>query len=341
MGSSAQWTPDSKTLYVFDNAELNTPSTCTGTPLITGHSDTLYVYNVNSGWSTYPLPPSPLPASSLPSCTTPPNVATTAPIQTPAITIPGVGAYLSGSPTVAHTWCPSGTAGNSASIVFYPQGDSVATQTDVLTATTDGQHILGAALAGGAVSLSDIGITLPTTTSASGAVTPAECSSVGGALSPLTITHTLANVPVAGVAATAVNQVIPAPNSGLAFITYSGDTAGAALPYYVPGTGGAAGTVGYVPLTGAAAITAPLVGAFSPDDSYFFVGTDGDNLVHYISIPSALTTATLPTDTQQIAPNLPTCTPISAGGTDSGCTYTGSGSIAPVTAIGVRPRSTT
>jgi hypothetical protein len=260
------------------------------------------------------------------------------PYQTPAITIPGVGAYLPGTPTVAHTWCPSGTAGNSASIVFYPQGDSVPTQTDALAATTDGQHILGAALAGGAVTLSDIGVTLPTDVATN---TPATCSSSGGVLSPFTISHTLASVPVTGVTATAVNQVVAAPNSSLAFVTYNGDTAGASLPYYLTGTGGAAGTVGYVPLTGASAITAPLVGAFSPDDTYFFVGTGGDNLVHYISIPATVTGATPPTDSLQIAPNLPTCVPVSAGGNDNGCTYTGTGSIAPVTAIAVKPRSTT
>ena len=38
-----------------------------------------------------------------------------------AVTIPGVGAYISGNPTVAHTWCPSGTVGN-VNIVFLPAG---------------------------------------------------------------------------------------------------------------------------------------------------------------------------------------------------------------------------
>ena len=34
-----------------------------------------------------------------------------------ALTIPGVGAYLSGNPTVAHTWCPSGTSAITPAIV--------------------------------------------------------------------------------------------------------------------------------------------------------------------------------------------------------------------------------
>jgi trimeric autotransporter adhesin len=316
MGTAAQWTPDGKTLYITDSAAAGA-----------GHSDTLYVYNVNTGFTSYPLGAS---GGANPGA------------QNLAITIPSVGAYLSGNPTVAHTWCPAGTVGNTAATVFYPQGDSVPALTDVLAATTDGQHILGAALAGGAVTLSDIGIKLPTTTSPAGAVTPAPCpDSAAGVMSPLIITHTLAEVPVGGLSATAVNQVVPSPQSKLAFITYDGDTAGAKLPYYIPGTGGAAGTVGYVTLTGDADITAPLTGAFTPDDSLFFVGTAGDNLVHYISIPQKVTPATPPTDTQQIAPNLPSCIPLSAGGNDAGCTYTGSGTVVPVTAIVVKPRSTT
>jgi len=45
-----------------------------------GHTDTLYVYNANTGWTTYDLSSSGG-ASNL------------------AVTIPGVGAYLSGNPT--------------------------------------------------------------------------------------------------------------------------------------------------------------------------------------------------------------------------------------------------
>jgi hypothetical protein len=335
MGASAAWTPDAKTLYVFDNANLNTPASCTGTPLITGHTDTLYVYNVNTGWSTYPLPPSPLPAGAIPSCTAEPNSASAGPIQTPAITIPGVGAYLPGSPTAAHTWCPVGTYANGVSTIsaFYPEVEELATETDVMAATTDGQHILGASLDSGVLSLTDIGVTIPTaacpettTGVAPNQLTTMSALAIGHPATPFT------TVPVSGVTATTVNQVVPSPTSKLAFITYNGDTASAQLPYYVPGSG-----VSYVPLTGTT-VTAALFGAFAPDDTLFFVGTGGDNLVHYITIPTSVSTATPPTDSQQVAPNLPACTP---GGTDLGCTYSGSGTIAPVTAIVVKPRSTT
>src|ERR1035437_8682915 len=85
MGNAAAWTPDSKTLYVTDSADLNNlpANIAAGT---TGHTDTLYVNNVNTGWTTYPL--------------------TVPGAQRLALTIPGIGAFLRGEKTVAHTWCP-------------------------------------------------------------------------------------------------------------------------------------------------------------------------------------------------------------------------------------------
>jgi hypothetical protein len=328
MGTAAEWTPDSKTLYITDSATAGA-----------GHTDTLYVYNVNTGWTSYPLAPS---------------GGTNPGAQNLAVTIPGVGAFLSGNPTVAHTWCPEGTVGDSASILFYPQGpqtpvadNSIDALTDILAATTDGNHILGASTAGtpatgGDITLTDIGVTIP----ALNCLPPAADNdplAIGDALLPLALTTSVLYTPTITADAAAVNQVVPSPNSSVAFVTYtpptSGATAPAKLPYYLPGSG----TVDYVALGGSAAssITAPLSGAFTPDDSYFFVGTAGDNLVHYIGIPSSITSATPPTDTQQIAPNLPSCIPVSAGGNDIGCTYSGTGSVAPVTAIAVKPRSTT
>ena len=157
MGNAAAWTEDIKTLYITDNANLNTPLSCGSNLPITGHSDTLYVYNENTGWTTYPLPPSPLPPSQIPSCTAQPNTYNAALSQTPAITVPNVGAYMRGNPTVAHTWCPSGTVGNYTSMSFYPVGDSVPVESDALASTFDGKHILGAQwLSGGGIELSDM-----------------------------------------------------------------------------------------------------------------------------------------------------------------------------------------
>jgi hypothetical protein len=357
MGAAAAWTPDSETLYIVDNALLNTPSACS-TALITGHSDTLYVYNVNTGWTTEPLPPSPLPDSARPSCTTAPNSALPLTAQTPAILTPGVGAYLRGSPTVAHTWCPTGTVGNNSTIQFYPEDPKaadVSVQSDVLNSTLDGAHILGATANGVSITLSDIGVTIPTTacpeTTTGTGTSQVQTLSALSTNPTLTGTVTLTGGP--GITISAVDQVVTgaAPTTsfattaaGIAFLTYSTSSAtgGAQLPYYLPATSGA-GASGTVALTGGAAVTAPLVGAFAPDNTIFFVSTAGDNKIHYISIPPAVSTTAAPTDTQQISPNLPACTPVASGGVDAGCTYTGTGTgtVVPATVITVKPRSTT
>ncbi|MGP8173745.1 MAG: YncE family protein [Terracidiphilus sp.] len=334
MGTAAAWTPDSQTLYITDSAaENNTPQNVAAG--ITGHADTLYIYNVNTGWTTYDLS------------------TTTGGSQSLAITIPSVGAFLSGSSTVAHTWCPSGTVGNYANMSFYPQGpspdNSVAAQTDILAATTDGKHILGASTsgtstAGANITLSDIGVTIPALNCLPPEANPNYPLVLGDTLSPLVLTTTLSHPPPITADAAAVNQVVPSPTSSLAFITYTppttNPTTGVSLPYYLPGTG----TVGYVTFkgSGAANITAPLAGAFTPDDTLFFVSTAGDNMIHYISVP-LVTSNSANADTQQISPNLPSCTPVSAGGTDAGCTLpsTFTGTVVPATAIAVKPRSTT
>ncbi len=154
-GASAAWTPDSNTLYIADSSSLGG-----------NHTNTLYVHNTNSGWSTYPLPASPGSWSLNPANPTGRDLA---------ITVPGVGAYLSGSPRLrtpgVRACSGSGqpaTVGNNASIQFYPQSDSVNRQEDVLASTTDGAHILGASLngssiTGGTITLDDIGVSIPTT----------------------------------------------------------------------------------------------------------------------------------------------------------------------------------
>lgn len=308
VGNAAKWTPDSKTLYVTDSASLGA-----------GHSDTLYVYNANTGWTTYDLSAS--------------GGATNL-----TLTIPSVGAYLSGNPTVAHTWCPSGTASNYASLVFYPEGDSQPVQTETVASTADGLHVLGAAGSGGGVELSDINVSIPFQsvpgqTSSSSVNLPLPCKQSGSLLEPLTIDHPnpTIQVPVSGISATAVNQLVASPSSNLTFLTYAGSSAGAKLPYYLPGSGGAAGTVNYVTFSDSSAVTAPLAGAFTLDNQYFVVSTAGDNQIHFIN------TSTFQ-DTQQLSPNLPACTP----GSDPGCLITTpTTNPVPATVITVKPRSTT
>jgi hypothetical protein len=334
MGTAAAWTPDSHTLYIVDSANQGAP-----------HTDALYVYSQNTGWTTF---------CTVYNALTCPNPFMGA--QSLAITIPSVGAFFSGSPTVAHTWCPTGTVGNYASMSFYPQGPSpdntVAAQTDVLAATTDGQHILGASTSGSSITLSDIGVTIPALNclppeyiGTPPVLNPNYPLLLGDTLSPLVLQTTLTQPQAITASAATMNQVVPSPASNLAFLTYTppttGATTGVNLPFYIPG----AGSLSYVTFKGslAASITAPVAGAFTPDNALFFVSTVGDNMIHYISVP-LVTTNPANADTQQISPNLPACTSIANGGTDLGCTYSGPNpatAIVPATAIAVKPRSTT
>jgi hypothetical protein len=329
LGVAAQWTPDSNTVYIVDSAALGG-----------AHTNTLYVYNINLGWSTYPLTAS-------------------GGSQNVAVTVPGVGAYLAGFPTVAHTWCPSGTVGNNASIQFFPQSDSVNVTTSVLGATSNGQHMLGASLSGSSITLDDIGLAISATPLCPEATTGAPPNQVE-TMTPLSTNPTLdGTVNLTGVTnATAVNQIVtgtaPTTNSTttaapIAFVTYStpsSATTAAQLPFYLPQASGA-GPVGYVKFADASSSTpptAPLTGVFSPDNTLFFVSTAGDNEIHFISIPTNVSIATPPTDSQQYSPALPACTPVSAGGNDAGCLYPVAPSpttVVPATVITVKPRSVT
>src|ERR1035437_9180071 len=95
----------------------------------------------------------------------------------------------------------------------YPQADSIAQQTDILAATTDGAHILGAALAGGGITLTDLGISIPTNPSSSGIATPIACPTTnsGTTLNALPTNPTLIGsiaIPPSKVSATAINQLV-------------------------------------------------------------------------------------------------------------------------------------
>ncbi|MDR3753271.1 MAG: hypothetical protein P4K93_05930 [Terracidiphilus sp.] len=329
MGVAAAWTPDSDTLYIVDNAAAGA-----------NHTNRLYVYNVNTGWSTYDLTAS-------------------GGAQNVAVTVPGIGAYLAGNSTVAHTWCPSGTVGNNASIQFYPQSDSLNLPTSVLGATTDGAHMLGASLSGSSITLGDIGVAISATPLCPESTTGTPPNQVE-TMKPLSTNPTLnGTVNLTGVTnATAVNQVVTgaAPTTAstttaapIAFVTYttpSTSTTAVQLPYYLPQASGI-GPVGYVKFADAASATpptAPLTGTFSPDNTIFFVSTAGDNEIHFISIPTNVSTSAPPTDSQQYSPNLPACTPLSAGGNDAGCLYPvapGANTVVPTTVIAVKPRSVT
>lgn len=332
LGAAAAWTPDSNTLFVVDSAALGG-----------AHANKLYVHAADSGWSSYDLGPS-------------------GGAQNLAVTIPGVGVFLSGNPTVAHTWCPSGTVGNNATVQFFPQSDLVNVPTSALAVTPEGSHMLGASLNGASITLNDIGLSIPPSLANPNAGCPVSTSGVTQTLSPLSTNPVLnGSVDLTGVTtATAVNRILTgaAPTTAstttaapIAFVTYNApatSATAATLPFYLPqSTPGTVGPVGYVPFADGSSSNppiAPIAGAFSPDHTIFFVSTAGDNEVHFITIPTNVSLASPPVDSQQFSPGLPACTPISAGGTDDDCVYPSAPSPTtdvPATAIAVKPRPVT
>ncbi|MGB0064792.1 MAG: hypothetical protein WBP85_10145, partial [Terracidiphilus sp.] len=217
------------------------------------------------------------------------------------------------------------------------------------------------------ITLNDIGLDIP-----AAPLCPEDTTATPQTMTPLSTNPTV-NPPAIALGAgsgattfnaTAVNQIVtgdaPANNSvttaaPIAFVTYDGATPGNQLPYYLPlANGSGAGPVGYVTFQynnnlsttapPASQATAPLAGAFSSDDSIFFVSTAGDNWIHFISIPPNVSTSNPPVDSQQYSPNLPACTPVSAGGDDPGCLYPAAptpNTVVPATVVVTRPRSVT
>jgi hypothetical protein len=231
----------------------------------------LLVYSAYTGWTSI----------------TPATTAGT-PVTDVAITVPSVGAYFAGPSTTARGYCAISTpaaAPNSETNVFYSPADSSPAITDRIAATNDGLHVLGATVTP-VPTLSDLHVQIPAGNNA-GSVSIA-CPTTGG----LTFSNTLSTSILSPVTATAITGVLPTSDSTLAFITYTGS--GGVLPAYAPIASGP-GTTTYIKLTGSA--TAPVAGVISADNTTFYAGTSGDNLVHLIN------RSTL-TDSSTLTPNL-------------------------------------
>jgi hypothetical protein len=271
VGTRAAWSPDSGTVYV---------TTTTGAVL--SHSQF-------TNWET----------------------ATAAQTYTDvAVTVPHVGALFAGPlSTDGRSYCStttSTTPGNppTATNTFLPiAGQSAAPQSvvDRLGVTNDGLHALGAHVFGGATapSFTDMDLNL---SQAIGACQPVIPTNYFG-ITPYTLPLT-GLIPTTGTGVTSITGVLPANNSLLAFVTYTGTTGGTGLlPYYtVPATG--LGTLKYLPLNGTA--TAPLAGVWSSDNLTFYVGTAGDNAIHQIGVTYPSSGAPVVVDSPtSLSPNLP------------------------------------
>jgi trimeric autotransporter adhesin len=290
IGQRAAFTADGQTVYIVGNGVL-------------------YIHNVYTGWSVETLPAN----QATPTTGICPATNTTSPIPTDptsyppnttanpnntynvfcspdlAVTIPASAVFLSGTTTAAYGQCPETTV---TPVVNYPEAATVAALTDHVASTTDGKHIIGAS-ANPAV-LTDLSITVPIDACPS----DANGQTTGITFNPPPVVN---QASLAAYGINNIDQVVPATNSLEAFVTYGSNATappagGALLPVYKPSaTAGALGTLSSVTLTGNA--LAPVAGIFSPDNTLFFAGTTGDNLLHVIDTTKLV-------DTQQIDPKL-------------------------------------
>jgi hypothetical protein len=290
IGQRAAFTADGQTVYIVGNGVL-------------------YIHNVFTGWSIETLPAN----QATPTTGICPATNTTSPIPTDptsyppnttanpnntfnvfcspdvAVTIPAAAVFLSGTTTAAYGQCPETTV---TPVVNYPEAATVAAVSDHVASTTDGKHIIGAS-ANPAV-LTDLSITVPIDACPS----DANGQTTGIVFNPPPVIN---QTSLAAYGINNINQVVPATNSLEAFVTYGSNATtpppgGALLPVYKPSaTPGALGTLSSVTLTGNA--LAPVSGIFSPDNTLFFAGTTGDNVLHLIDTTTLL-------DTKQIDPKL-------------------------------------
>jgi hypothetical protein len=263
VGTSSAWTPDSQEVYV------------------TTSTNTLLKYTPFTNWQ---------------------SDTTTEPYSAVAVTVPAVGAYFAGQSsgtgtTDGRSYCPSQTAATGStppSITndFAPLADSEAVVNDTLVATNDGKHILGATAVSPA-RLNDLSVTLPQTAGfGTSVLVPSACPTTipSGYFKSTNAAHN-----ITGATISTITGVVPAQNSALAFVTYTGS--GGLLPEYVPSTG----TISNITLgNGATSASAPVAGVFSTDNLTFWAGTSSDNQVHTFSI-----NGTTPTETGVIVPKLP------------------------------------
>ena len=297
VGQRAQFSSDGNTVYIVGN-------------------NNLYVHNVFTGWSTIPLNPDTGTNNDITAASSIVNACTASIVSNDAtngqlggttdantqyntfcspdlsLAVPTVGSFITGKSTSESIgFCPD-LAGKIP--VYYPSAGTLGAATDHLSATTNGEHVIGAS-AGTSPQLTDSATIVPpgaqNTTGACPLTTTTPPLS-----SPLTITNTGNTAqPLTGYNISSIDQVVTASNSTLAFVTYqgTGPAGSAKLPAYkIPTSGTNGQPVTPVALSGTS--TAPIAGVFSPDNKTFYVSTTGDNLVHLISTSTLTDTSTLP-----------------------------------------------
>ena len=271
VGTHAQFSPDSSTVYITAGNQL-------------------LIHSSFTGWSN-------ITASTVPSLSTP--------ALDVAVTVPNAGAFFAGATTTARGACPATTitttnGQQTTSNIFYPDAGVAAPPTDRLITTNNGQHAIGVTATPSAT-LTDLSIS---SLNAANPSTPGQCPPP-----PSTAGLTFTTTPVVtsvlpGITATSITGVDASSDSNTVFVTYTG--AGGKLPFYNPAANGP-GTLGSLTLatTGATAPVAPVIGVFSSDNTTFYTGTTGDNLVHILNKwPSGFQDVTKPINPNLTAPGL-------------------------------------
>ncbi|MEO6922571.1 MAG: hypothetical protein ABI142_01985, partial [Bryocella sp.] len=199
VGNSAEWSPDSATVYVT-------------TKVSAGYPAQVLVHNSNTSWTRYTVPTA---YTSL------------------TVTVPHIGAYFGGADTEGRSYCPSNTLSGTTTPpavvnTFYPVADIKAVPNERLTATNDELHVLGAASSPAV--LNDLAVgALPYTQ----ACPPAPTTIATNYFSSSNTVQTLT-----GVTSTGITGVEASSNSAAAFVTYTGSSTNPVgqLPIYFPGT---------------------------------------------------------------------------------------------------------
>jgi len=249
VGTHAEFSPDSSTVYITAGNQI-------------------LVHSAFTGWTS--ISSSAIPATDV------------------AVAVPDLGAFFAGTTTTARGNCPVTTVTSSngqpsTTNVLYPDAAVTGPQTDRLAATNDGKHVVGVTVSSaGTATLTDLSISSLNTGST--AANAGACPANGTALK--FTTTPVQTVILPGITAGSITGVVPSSDSSNVFVTYAytGAAVDGTLPLYQPAATGA-GTLSSVTLStsGATAPLAPVAGVFSSDNLTFYTGTTGDNLVHILT----------------------------------------------------------
>lgn len=250
VGVRAQYTPDSKTIYIVGSTSSSASPTL------------LFVYNAYTGTITYDM--------------------SSSGANDVVAGVPAVGALIGGtSAIVGRSYCANSTVSPISD--YYPVAGTFSVPAERLAATNDGNHVLGVHVpsGGGTPVINDLIGTLPTNAS----TTTVPClPQPQFSYTPNTVVVSGVNASsVTGIIPSNDGAI-----SFLTYLAGSNPTTtGTVLPLYTPTTSGP-GTITSVKLADGA--TAPVAGVFSTNNLDFYVGTSGDNLLHIINPTTLLDT---------------------------------------------------